>query len=205
MVLDGFGLVGIAILIALVVLLVVLTRKRGTKVELHGYQIDFLMTMYKAGLPEVMKCSKEYNISGASAALQALVEEAVHDEDKQKEIFDTFHCVHCGSVKPAEWIAGRKGKKEPHSLQLTKMATEFLKMDLLVPVEKLGTPPVRQVVSGPRRADVSKAARCCVDWAIKAYGAVADGNVAAHADMDVGGPAARAKANPRVRKTRKAD
>jgi hypothetical protein len=34
------------------------------------------------------------------------------------------------------------------------------------------------VAAGPKRADPQKAARCCVDWAIKEYGAEADGTLA---------------------------
>ena len=55
--------------------------------------------------------------------------------------------------------------------------TKKLESPVLVEVKKVGEPPVRQVIpDGPKRADSSKAARCCVDWAIKATSAVADGN-----------------------------
>ena len=30
--------------------------------------------------------------------------------------------------------------------------------------------PSKKVQDGPRRADPHKAARCCIDWAIKEYG-----------------------------------
>ena len=63
----------------------------------------------------------------------------------------------------------------PVELAVTKLVVSFLSMELLVPVEKLGEPPVRQVVDGPRRADPGKAARCAIDWAIKNYSALPDG------------------------------
>ena len=40
----------------------------------------------------------------------------------------------------------------------------------MVKVEKKGDPPKKQIVEAPLRADKDKAARCCVDWAIKEYG-----------------------------------
>ena len=43
-------------------------------------------------------------------------------------------------------------------------------------MERLGEPPKKQVVPGaPKRADSSKAVRCCVDWAIKVSGALQSG------------------------------
>ena len=62
-------------------------------------------------------------------------------------------------------------------IPLTPAAVTFLTSDLLVKVEKLGEPPKKQVVPGPLTADANKAARCCVDWAIKHYGAVGNGQV----------------------------
>ena len=148
---------------------------RSTTFLLHGYQKDFLDAMAAAGLPAVQLMTQQYGLKGATAALQAIVMEAIQDASVQAEIFDDFHCVHCGSKNPAAWIKDRKGQ-EPHSLVVTKMVKSFLSMELLVAVEKLGTPPVRQiVVEKPRHADSSKAARCCIDWAIKKYDAVADG------------------------------
>ncbi len=136
------------------------------KFELHGYQIDFLDEFARAR-----------GLKGAASALQAIVDEASGSETVRAAIFDSFHCVHCGSVSPAEWISSRKGKKEAYALAVTKDAVAFLSKEHLVPVEKRGEPPKRQIVEGPRRADVNKAARCCVDWAIKQYGASADGTI----------------------------
>lgn len=137
-------------------------------VELHGYQKDFLDELAIAR-----------GLGGAAGALQALVDQALGSEKVSSDIFDVFHCVHCGGVSPAEWISTRKGTKVAYDFAVTKDAATFLSKELLVPVEKRGDPPKRQVVEGPRRADVSKAARCCIDWAIKEYGATSDGKVKA--------------------------
>ena len=75
--------------------------------------------------------------------------------------------MHCGSVSPANWIKSRKGDKSVYSLKLNVEVLRFLESPLLVPVQKVGDPPKRTVVDGPRTSDASKAARCCVDWAIK--------------------------------------
>jgi hypothetical protein len=66
-----------------------------------GYQIDFLNS-----------CKAEGGAAGAAGALQAIVDKAMSDDKVKAAIFDDFHCIHCGSVSPAEWIASRKGKKE---------------------------------------------------------------------------------------------
>lgn len=172
------------------VILAYLYLKRGTKFALHAYQLDFLETLGASGAPEVEECATKYSISGPSAALQALAEEAIGDAKVQAECFDGFHCVHCGSVNPAAWIKERKGTKVPVELAVTKLVVSFLSMELLVPVEKRGEPPKRQVVEGARRADKDKAARCLVDWAIKNRNAVEDGKVKAKASRS---PRARAK------------
>ena len=132
--------------------------------QLHGYQKDFLAKMAKA-----------QGLGSDGAALQSIVYQAMSNSSIKSAIFDDFHCVHCGSVTPAEWIKARKGKKEPHALALSGEAVAFLGGALLVPVAKVGEPPKRQIVEGARTADANKAARCCVDWAIKNFGAVADG------------------------------
>ena len=67
-------------------------------------------------------------------------------------------------------MQNRKGKKEPYPLALSDKGAAYLAGEVLVKVEKLGEPPKRTVVEGPLRADKDKAARCCVDWAIKQYG-----------------------------------
>ena len=150
---------------ALLLFLVWLQRAvRGPpKLEMHGYQTEFLKNFGKA------------KNTDAVGALQFIVDRAMSEPPIKKAIFDDFHCVHCGSVKPAEWVASNKGNKKPARFALSKAALHFLNEPLLVPVGKRGEPPKRQVIEGPRHADASKAARCCVDWAIKNYGALADG------------------------------
>lgn len=136
---------------------------------LHGYQRDFLATLAAA----------QGHKGDAAAALDGVVRQAMSDPVTKSAIFDAVQCVHCGSVKPAEWIATRKGDKEATTLALSAPVVEFLQLPLLAKVERVGEPPVKQVVPGARTSDASKAARCCVDWAIKEYGAVATGRVAA--------------------------
>ena len=53
-------------------------------------------------------------------------------ESVKAAIFDTFHCVHCGSVSPPEWISARKGTKTPYVLSVSSEAVVFLSSDLLV-------------------------------------------------------------------------
>merc|ERR1719198_295411 len=130
------------------------------KFQLHGYQIDFL----RALAPVV-------NADDESGAMELIVQRCLQDEKVKAAIFEDFHCVHCGSVKPAEWIANRKGKKEPYGLNLSLEALNFLKKPLLVKVERVGDPPVKKIVEGALRADTDKAVRCCIDWAIKDYSA----------------------------------
>lgn len=154
---------------------------RGASFELHGYQVAFLKRMAASNLPGIARRKAACGGDGVAAALQAVVEEAMVDPTIRAEIFDVYHCVHCGSVKPAAWIADDKGNKKPHVLGVSRPVVEFLSSAVLVPVEKRGEPPKRQVVEGPRRADRHKAARCCVDWAIKQSGDVADGKAPAPA------------------------
>lgn len=99
--------------------------------------------------------------------IPCLILAAIGDESVRAAMYDGFHCVHCGSKDPAPWIKERKGKKEPYALKLSEQAASFLASELLVPVEKLGQPPVRQVVDGARRSDHNKAARVAIDWAIR--------------------------------------
>ena len=77
--------------------------------------------------------------------------------------------------KESDWIANRKGTKDVYKLQLSAPVVAFLSNNLLVKVARVGDPPVKQVVEGAKTADKSKAARCCIDWAIKKFGAIADG------------------------------
>eukprot|EP01043_Picozoa_sp_COSAG02_P068526 COSAG02_NODE_11414_length_1728_cov_215.445058_2_plen_273_part_00 len=121
--------------------------------ELHGYQRDFLATLGTA------------HGSSQAAALESIVGQAISSPATKSAIFDEFHCIHCGSVDPAEWIATRKGDKKPMTLPLSTAAASFLEQPMLVKVERLGEPPKKQVVPGaPKHADSSKAVRCCVDW-----------------------------------------
>jgi len=142
--------------------------------ELHQYQIAFLKSL-AAKDPAVDACAEEHHVSGPAAALQMIVIKALQDEKDKAEMYDGFQCVHCGSKNPAAWIKENKGKKEPYSLAVTAEVAKFLASDLLVPVQKVGTPPARQVVPGPRRSDPSKAARVAIDWAIQKFGALEDG------------------------------
>jgi len=141
-----------------------LSNSKKPTFDLHAYQHDFLAAM-----------AAQSGLSSAAAALEAIVVRAMLEPEVRAAMYDGFHCVHCGSKNPATWIKERKGKKEPYTLPVNKQVSSFLASDLLVPVEKLGEPPVRQVVPGPRKADPSKAARVAVDWAIQAYGALVDG------------------------------
>ena len=80
--------------------------------------------------------------------------------ERKKEIPADCRLHDCaGSVKPAEWIATRKGDKEATPLVLTPSAAAFLAEPLLVKVDRVGQPPVKQVVPGPRTSNVGKAAR----------------------------------------------
>ena len=68
------------------------------------------------------------------------------------------------------------GEKQ-HSFDLSANTVAFLKQKLIKKVGRVGDPPVKQIVPGPIEADVSKAVRCCVDWAIKKYNALPDGKI----------------------------
>ena len=65
-------------------------------------------------------------------------------ESVKAAIFDTFHCVHCGSVSPPEWISARKGTKTPFALPVSGEAVAFLSSELLV---KVGPPGPSKAVS----------------------------------------------------------
>ena len=55
-----------------------------------------------------------------------------------------------------------------YPLAVSAEAVTFLSGELLVPVGPPG--PGKKVQPGPRRSDPHKAARCCIDWAIKEFG-----------------------------------
>jgi hypothetical protein len=129
----------------------------GTTLEIHGYQNDFLAKMAKA-----------QGFGSAGAALQSIVYQAMSNASIKSAIFDDFHCVHCGSKNPADWVKNRMGKK-PHSLDLSQECVAFLSQTILVAVGPPGPSKALQP-DKPKRADVNKAARTCIDWAIKEYG-----------------------------------
>ena len=156
-----YGLMGVIAAACILVTAWKMLMSNRVMIELHGYQIDFL---------------NAFKGMDASAALQSLCDRGMADKKVYKAMFDDFHCIHCGSVSPAPWIANRKGDKKPYPLKLSKEAKTWLEQPVLVKVEKQGEPPKKVIVKGAaRRADLSKATRCAVDWAIKTYGAVADG------------------------------
>jgi len=104
-------------LIMLVLILIVYLKlgSKSSKIELHAYQNDFLNTMASA-----------QGYSGPGAALQSIIEIAKKNPSIKSEIFDDFHCIHCGSVSPAEWIATRKGTKTPYAIDINAEALTFL-------------------------------------------------------------------------------
>jgi len=157
------------------ILYAMLHKKPIATFELHEYQIKFLESLATSKLKAVEEYAQSSGTSGAAAALGSIVAQAMQSAAVHSAVYDTFHCVHCGSVQPAAWIKEHKGKKAPYELAVPKDVSKFLATSLLVPVEKLGEPPVRQVVPGARKADASKAARCAIDWAIKSYEAVETG------------------------------
>jgi hypothetical protein len=132
--------------------------------ELHGYQVEFLASLAKA-----------HGLGSSTAALQSVVERAMADPSVQAAIFDELQCIHCNSVHPADWIAYCKGSKLPLALALSAPAVAFLEQPLLLGVERIGEPPVKQLVPGKRSSSSHKAARCCIDWAVKEYGALETG------------------------------
>ena len=79
----------------------------------------------------------------------------------QAAIFDdAFHCVHCDSKAPPDWIQSAKGVYTPYALALSPIACAFLGMELLLEVGPPG--PDKAIVPGDElHADANKAARCC--------------------------------------------
>lgn len=142
----------------LFVLVVLLHAGEAPEFELHGYQIDYLRKLAKAQGKSI------------GAALQSIVESAINDTGTREEIFGNFWCVHCMSVNPPDWIKSRKGKKTLYPIEVSSDVDQFLSTELLKKVQKVGSPAKYQVVDGPLWADKNKAARMCIDWAIKKYG-----------------------------------
>lgn len=124
---------------------------RKPQVKLHPFQMDFLDSMAAA-------CG----LASAGLALQKLVEDAMFSDVTRSAIYDDFHCCHCGSNNPADWIKKRKGKPvhgrivaEPYALDISDEALTFLSTKLLVPVEKVGQPPKRISPSLRRESMIS--------------------------------------------------
>jgi hypothetical protein len=179
----------------------------GFEAELHGYQKDFLDAFAKArGQPSAV-AALELLVGRAMsepAIYKEIFDDFHCVHCKSPPIHQEFSFVNrspnrirttspaactCdrvltspraslftgGSKDPAEWIATRKGKKEPYSLPISSDKIKFLSGEILL---KVGPPgPQKAIIPGPKRADASKAVRCCVDWAIKHYGALATGTV----------------------------
>eukprot|EP01052_Picozoa_sp_SAG31_P002853 SAG31_NODE_103_length_25164_cov_12.124317_21_plen_482_part_00 len=125
--------------------------------QLHGYQYDFLGQM--AALQD---------LGSPAAALQKIVNLAMTDPQIKAAIFDeTFHCVHCNSKDPPDWIQNSKGTYIPYALPLTPISCAFLQMEMLLEVGPPG--PEKAVIPGSLHSDSNKAVRCCIDWAIKEF------------------------------------
>ena len=161
---------------------------------MHGYQHDFLgqmATMQVRGARTATACAVlgpwcwpcrqsahsrgdvlcvwVQSLAGPAAALQKIVNLAMTDPSIKAAIFDeTFHCLHCDSKAPPDWIQNRKGAYMPYALALTPISCAFLGMPMLLPVGPPG--PDKAVIPGEAlRADANKAVRCCIDWAIKEF------------------------------------
>ena len=135
----------------------------GTTLELHGYQKDYLGTMAAA-----------QGYGSEAAALQSIVDKAIATPSLAKTLFESgFHCVHCGSKNPPAWIDTRKGKEKcALTGSLTKEALAFLAGAELVKVGPPGPQKALQTRASDekKRKDKDKAARICIDWAIKEHG-----------------------------------
>lgn len=150
--------------LAFLVFVFFIRGKAKTEVTLHGYQIDFLKNFAEVN-----------SLSNVNNALDTIVGLAAVDPVTKGKIFDEIQCVHCGSKNPAEWIATRKGDKTAYPFDLAAPTVTFLSGTIVDKVEKIGEPPVKTIIAGNKRSDVSKAARCCIDWAIVEFDALADG------------------------------
>lgn len=138
-------------------------QSKTLRIELHGYQMEFLQML------------SEYE-GHPRNAMQFLCTRAAREPEVKCAIFDHLHCVHCSSKQPASWIKSAGiGNRQGFEWPLSAAVCELLTSELLLPVEKVGSPPMKRlVIDGQRRADVSKAARCIIDWAIVNYGAQTD-------------------------------
>eukprot|EP01047_Picozoa_sp_COSAG01_P043451 COSAG01_NODE_3860_length_5618_cov_2.958869_4_plen_387_part_00 len=136
-----------------------------TPYVLHSYQSDFLVSLAAA-----------QGLTSPAAALEGIVSRAMAESGVKAAIFDALQCIHCGSADPADWIDWGCGKQAT-TLVLNAPVAAFLAQPLLLQVERVGehAASAKQLVPGPRSVDASKAARCCIDWAIKEYGALMTG------------------------------
>merc|ERR1719464_2067577 len=105
-----------SILIGLLIILVfAFATPSPAKYALHGYQLDYLGTLANAKA-----------LDSPAAALQYIVDAVMGSKEKRAAVFEDIHCVHCGSVRPAKWIASRKGKKVEHEFAISGEAATFL-------------------------------------------------------------------------------
>ena len=143
--------------VVLAVLALVTNGGGGASLEIHGYQKEFLGKMAKA-----------QGMGSEGAALQSIVYGAMSNAGIKSAIFDDFHCVHCGSKNPPDWVKNGMGKTAT-ALDISEECIAFLSEPILVAVGPPGPKKALQPEK-PNRADVNKAARTCIDWAIKEYG-----------------------------------
>ena len=167
--------------VVLAVLALVTNGGGGASLEIHGYQKEFLGKMAKA-----------QGMGSEGAALQSIVYGAMSNAAIKSAIFDDFRCVHCGSKNPPDWVKNGMGKTvsrhntgsiwvasfqecqqylcgQATSLDISEECIAFLSQPILVAVGPPGPKKALQPEK-PNRADVNKAARTCIDWAIKEYG-----------------------------------
>ena len=85
--------------VVLAVLALVTNGGGGASLEIHGYQKEFLGKMAKA-----------QGMGSEGAALQSIVYGAMSNAGIKSAIFDDFHCVHCGSKNPPDWVKNGMGK-----------------------------------------------------------------------------------------------
>eukprot|EP01052_Picozoa_sp_SAG31_P019882 SAG31_NODE_1468_length_8223_cov_37.850320_10_plen_111_part_00 len=93
--------------------------------ELHGYQLDFLEQSSQA----------QQLAGGAAAAFERLVGFALKEPAIKAEIYDkTFHCVHCDSKKPPDWIQNNKGEKIGYPVWLRSFCLSLMRVRALLSV-----------------------------------------------------------------------
>jgi hypothetical protein len=112
-------------------------EKKGEPVMLHEYQWSWLA-----------KKASEFKLKGgAGKALRCCINFARSAEADANAIFVKKHCLRCGKSNPR----GRKADPlKPREIKLYAVQSTFLATKV-----------------GEKVKNLSKAARCCVDWAIK--------------------------------------